>query len=297
MKFNEKLKALREAKGFTQDDIASKLNISRQSVSKWELGINEPDFKTAKELCKIFDCSLNELIDDDEEIVTTEDKKRERSARWIFLTNIILMIIAMLMVFALIAVSQNKIIIHWNRNGTISYGSRWYLLVGGLLSSFMGLVMAIAMRFICKKIEQYHRYKLVLQIVALVTSVVLVAALFVVSAFMIKDFIRGDAYVMNLIVTSLFALLVGVSPFTHPFFNRRNPMFGFRTNYTLSSEEAWKKVNTISSISLTIFGAIGYTLTLILIDKSFTVYFSTILVVGVVPPLIYHEVLRKKENQ
>ena len=48
MKFNERLKFFREKKGFTQDEIASKLNISRQSVSKWENGINEPDFETLK---------------------------------------------------------------------------------------------------------------------------------------------------------------------------------------------------------------------------------------------------------
>ena len=46
MKFNERLKFFREKKGYTQDEIASKLNISRQSVSKWENGINEPDFET-----------------------------------------------------------------------------------------------------------------------------------------------------------------------------------------------------------------------------------------------------------
>ena len=39
MKFNERLKYLREKKGYTQDEIASRLNISRQSVSKWENGV------------------------------------------------------------------------------------------------------------------------------------------------------------------------------------------------------------------------------------------------------------------
>lgn len=48
MKFNEKLKALREEKGYTQEEIASKLNVARQSVSKWEQGINEPDLRRLK---------------------------------------------------------------------------------------------------------------------------------------------------------------------------------------------------------------------------------------------------------
>ena len=66
MKFNEKLKALREAKGYTQEDIAGKLNIARQSVSKWEQGINEPDIETLKRLAEIFECSVDELLSEEE---------------------------------------------------------------------------------------------------------------------------------------------------------------------------------------------------------------------------------------
>ena len=73
MKFNERLKYLREKKGYTQDEIASRLNISRQSVSKWENGINEPDIETIKKLCNILDCSIVELIDDESKIITTKE--------------------------------------------------------------------------------------------------------------------------------------------------------------------------------------------------------------------------------
>ena len=72
MKFNEKLKFLREKKGYTQEEIAHKLNISRQSISKYENGINEPDIETIKKLCNILDCSLNELLDDNHDLVTTK---------------------------------------------------------------------------------------------------------------------------------------------------------------------------------------------------------------------------------
>ena len=52
MKFNEKLKFLREKRGYTQEEIAHKLNISRQSISKYENGINEPDIETIKKQTK-----------------------------------------------------------------------------------------------------------------------------------------------------------------------------------------------------------------------------------------------------
>ena len=78
MKFNERLKYLREKKGYTQDEIASRLNISRQSVSKWENGINEPDIETIKKLCNILDCSIVELIDDESKIITTKEEKEKK---------------------------------------------------------------------------------------------------------------------------------------------------------------------------------------------------------------------------
>lgn len=41
--FSENLKTLRKEKGFSQEQLATRLNIVRQTVSKWEKGISEPD--------------------------------------------------------------------------------------------------------------------------------------------------------------------------------------------------------------------------------------------------------------
>ena len=47
MKLNEKLIRLRK-KGLTQDELASKLNVSRQAISKWENGNSEPELNNIK---------------------------------------------------------------------------------------------------------------------------------------------------------------------------------------------------------------------------------------------------------
>ena len=62
MKFKDNLKRIREQRNLTQDDIAREIGISRQSVSKWENGVAEPDLDTIKQLCSILNCSLDELI-------------------------------------------------------------------------------------------------------------------------------------------------------------------------------------------------------------------------------------------
>lgn len=53
---------LRKEKGLTQDEVAKKLGITCQSVSKWENGINSPDVILLLDLCEILDISVDELL-------------------------------------------------------------------------------------------------------------------------------------------------------------------------------------------------------------------------------------------
>lgn len=62
MGFNENLKRLRQRKNLTQDQLAEKLYISRQSISKWEQGVAEPNLETINKLTEILDCSIGDLI-------------------------------------------------------------------------------------------------------------------------------------------------------------------------------------------------------------------------------------------
>ena len=51
---NENIKALRKNKGFTQDELASRLNVVRQTVSKWEKGYSVPDAEMLQKMAEIF---------------------------------------------------------------------------------------------------------------------------------------------------------------------------------------------------------------------------------------------------
>lgn len=53
---------LRKQKHMTQEDLALKLNVSRQAISKWEAGSSEPDINTLVKLSEIFNVSIDELI-------------------------------------------------------------------------------------------------------------------------------------------------------------------------------------------------------------------------------------------
>ena len=64
MKFGDNLKKIRKLKKLSQEELAEKLNVSRQSVSKWETGVASPEMNNLLELCKIFHCKINDLVND-----------------------------------------------------------------------------------------------------------------------------------------------------------------------------------------------------------------------------------------
>lgn len=62
MKFGENLKQIRKSKNISQEDLAERLGVSRQSVSKWETGENYPSMFNIMCLCDIFKCKINNLV-------------------------------------------------------------------------------------------------------------------------------------------------------------------------------------------------------------------------------------------
>lgn len=65
MTFNEKLLSLRKKAGLSQEDLAEKLDVSRQAVSRWETGETLPDAKNLLELSSIFETSIDYLLRDE----------------------------------------------------------------------------------------------------------------------------------------------------------------------------------------------------------------------------------------
>ena len=64
MKFSDKLKKLRKDNNLSQERLADLLEVSRQAVSKWESGSSYPDMEKMKKMCKVLNCTLEDLLDD-----------------------------------------------------------------------------------------------------------------------------------------------------------------------------------------------------------------------------------------
>jgi len=75
LKIAEKLQAHRKAHGYSQEELADLLNVSRQAVSKWERGEASPDTDNLIALAKIYNITIDQLINGESEVeVVVEDK-------------------------------------------------------------------------------------------------------------------------------------------------------------------------------------------------------------------------------
>ena len=71
------IRRMRTQSGMTQEELAGKLNITRQALSNWERNVNEPDFATLKKICFLFGVRMDDFA---KEVITkmeTYEEKRQ----------------------------------------------------------------------------------------------------------------------------------------------------------------------------------------------------------------------------
>ena len=74
MTFGEKLLKLRKQNGLSQEELASQLTVSRQAISRWEMGSSMPDVENVTQLSKLFGVSYEYLLNDEYE---NENQEKE----------------------------------------------------------------------------------------------------------------------------------------------------------------------------------------------------------------------------
>lgn len=60
--FGENLKTIRKTKGYTQEELAIKIHVVRQTISKWEKGLSVPDADTLSKLADVLEINVSELL-------------------------------------------------------------------------------------------------------------------------------------------------------------------------------------------------------------------------------------------
>lgn len=114
--FCENLKTLRKQKGFSQEELATRLHVVRQTISKWEKNLSAPDADTLIRLAEILEVPVSELLGEkiENENVTSDVAEqlsrineqlaiKNRRSRWVWKV-IVIIVAALVIVNILIAV-------------------------------------------------------------------------------------------------------------------------------------------------------------------------------------------------
>lgn len=104
MSFNEKLQFLRKENKLSQEQLADMLDVTRQSVSKWESGTTYPEMDKLIMLCKIFKCSLDDLTNDEVVEIKLDSKKNSEGNN--FINNILDIITKTVKMFSVMKFKQ-----------------------------------------------------------------------------------------------------------------------------------------------------------------------------------------------
>lgn len=110
MVFGEKLKSVRKTKGWSQEELAEKLFVSRQSVSKWENGQNYPSIEVIIKLSVLFEVSIDELLRTDEDLKekVIKDSKQLAHPKLKFLFDVVFLLGVTLLIIKIGFLGLNK---------------------------------------------------------------------------------------------------------------------------------------------------------------------------------------------
>jgi len=129
MKLSDKLITCRKEKGWSQEDFAEKLDVSRQAISRWENGTALPDAQNILQISKLFGVSADYLLNDDYESdsnLPTKDESTEETQPWIqkkkhryWYRIFVICLIVLLSVCAIIAIEKSCNEVHTHPELTI----------------------------------------------------------------------------------------------------------------------------------------------------------------------------------
>lgn len=108
MNFPEKLQKLRKERGWSQEELANRITVSRQAVSKWELGTAVPDTDNIVQLSELFGVTTDYLIKDgldcDEDIPAVA--RTAANVRKLLIAGIVTLVLGVIIIGVLLTLSQ-----------------------------------------------------------------------------------------------------------------------------------------------------------------------------------------------
>ena len=132
MKFSEKIIKIRKENGLSQEEFGNKINVSRQAISKWESEQSQPEIDKIKEISKVFEVSIEYLLND--ELENDNTKKTSKFNKKKFGKCLIKVTIVLIIIYLLY--SSYKFIILYKRYKNIQNIADNELYVGSLTNYY-----------------------------------------------------------------------------------------------------------------------------------------------------------------
>ena len=149
MKIGEKIYSLRKKHNLSQEELANELNVSRQTVSKWEVGESCPDFDKIVPLCELFGISTEELLRD-KKIEEKKDNKDNNDK--VDIVKAVLICISIFFYFlAIISTIVLEEVVHLN-DGLVAASFLMLSAIGTII-----LIFTLLTRRSKKKIEEVNK--------------------------------------------------------------------------------------------------------------------------------------------
>jgi len=145
MNFSERLKSEREKKGWSQAELADKIHVSRQSVSKWETGKNYPTIEVIIDLSDLFGITIDELLRSDQELKekVIQDSKQLAYPKWKVFFDSLFLLGVFILVSKLIILGFNHffgteiLIVGGIPKFITNFGPLILMVVGGIGSDYL----------------------------------------------------------------------------------------------------------------------------------------------------------------
>ena len=284
--FGDNLKKYRTEKELSQSELAEKLFVTRQCVSKWEKNITEPDLKMLSRISEVLEVPVEALLKD----VGVAKSPPDYNSR-LLVMNVLIAIFSLFAYFALWRFLPKTIPAHWNIAGEIDrYGSRAEVFINfGTTALFAAIT--VGTYFVLKRTHEVKS-----AIAFHILMAIFQAAYFIFVVVMYAEYING---VPSFITCIAAAALLCFSAATHPKINKKNYFLGVRTTATLSSAEVWDKTNTLGCYMLAGLSAVIYTVNMCVIFDLSNLCLLSYIIPAVIAK-VYSDVIYKrteKENE
>lgn len=254
--FGNNLKKYRQEKGYSQSELARKLYVTRQCISKWEKGVTQPDLEMLMRISELLDVSVDALLKSDSEADIQTLKANADTNKLFFIINLLVALFCAVAFVSLWRCLPSTIPAHWTNNKIDRYGNSLEILFN-LSFPITFLIIDVLLANVLKKVLKNDTAIYAHRAIIIFMHCIVILCQIAYLAYIVAVYAEYLTAVQTFTTCLCMGLLLCFSISMHPKITKQNQWLGVRTRETLSNAVVWNKTNTLacylcSAVSLAI---------------------------------------------